>query len=244
MRIAAFSDVHGNALALRAVLADARARGCDLLCHLGDAFSGPLWPGETAALLRDLDAIHVLGNHDLALIAPDEEPPGPGEAFALRELDADTLDWMRGWVRTHAIGRDLLLFHGSPSKAGHYLLDEAPHGDPRLRSTQDIAGDLDGHDARVLVGGHSHLPRVVALPDGRIVVNDGSVGLQAFVDREGGATRRHQTGSPHARYAMIELGPVSVGVSILAVDYDWRAARDKAAAEGWASWARWLAGRA
>ena len=52
MRIAAISDIHGNALALRAVLDDAKARGYDLMIQVGDALSGPLWPRETADILR------------------------------------------------------------------------------------------------------------------------------------------------------------------------------------------------
>ena len=59
MRIAAISDIHGNALALRAVLDDAKARGYDRMVQIGDALSGPLWPRETADILRGLDAVHV-----------------------------------------------------------------------------------------------------------------------------------------------------------------------------------------
>jgi predicted phosphodiesterase len=244
MRIAAISDIHGNAPALRAVLADARAQGYDLLAQLGDAFSGPLWPRETADLLRGLDAVHVRGNHDVALVEPEVEPPGDADRFALGELDAATLDWVRGWPRTHAVGLDALLFHGLPGVYGYYLLDEAPAGDARLRAVADIEHDLSGVTARVLVGGHSHLPHVVTLSDGRVVVNDGSVGLPAFTDGEGASWRRHETGSHHARYALIDLAPNAVSVSLRMVDYDWRRAQAKAAAEGRHDWARWLTGRA
>jgi predicted phosphodiesterase len=243
MRIAAISDIHGNAPALRAVLADARAQGFDLLAQLGDAFSGPLWPRETAELLRALDAVHLRGNHDVALIEPEIEPRVESDRFALRELDAATLDWIRGWPRTHAFGDDVLLFHGLPEVYGHYLLDEAPAGDARLRPVADIERDLAGVTARVMVGGHSHLPRVVTLSDGRVVVNDGSVGLPAFIDRAGASARRHETGSPHACYALIDVGPASVSVSIRSVDYDWRRAQSKAATEGRPDWAGWLSGR-
>jgi predicted phosphodiesterase len=245
LRIAAISDIHGNAPALRAVLADARRRGYDVLAQLGDAFSGPLWPAQTAELLRALPgAIHVLGNHDVALVDPASEPRGESDLFALRELEADTLDWVRGWDRTHALGGDVLLFHGSPDVVGYYLLDEAPHGDARLRPVPDIERDLAGVAARVSVGGHSHLPRTVALSDGRLVINDGSVGLPAFTDGEGASWRRHETGSHHACYALIDVGPDSVSVSLCRVDYDWRRAQAKALAEGRADWAQWLTGRA
>ena len=42
MRFAAIADVHGNHLALEAVLADIRAQGIDDIVNLGDMASGPL----------------------------------------------------------------------------------------------------------------------------------------------------------------------------------------------------------
>ncbi|MFZ4759605.1 MAG: metallophosphoesterase, partial [Burkholderiaceae bacterium] len=145
MRIAAISDIHGNALALEAVLTDARRRGFDQLVQLGDALSGPLWPRETAAILRGLDAVHVRGNHDVSLYDPTMHAPGRADDYARASIDADTLDWIRGWPRTHAIGDEVLLFHGAPHWEDHYLLEEAPHGDPRLRPPSAIAADLENH---------------------------------------------------------------------------------------------------
>jgi len=243
IRIAAVSDIHGNAPALRAVLADARKRGYDLLAQLGDAFSGPLWPSQTADLLHGIDAVHVRGNHDTALIDPTLEPPADADRFALAELSPEVLDWVRSWPSALPIGGEALLFHGSPRSANYYLFDEAPHGDARLRPIADIERDLADVTARVCIGGHSHLPRLVEFSDGRMAVNDGSVGLPAFFDTQGPVGRRHENGSHHARYAMVEIGRDTVSVSFIAVDYDWHAARDKAAREGFSDWAQWLSGR-
>jgi predicted phosphodiesterase len=243
MRIAAISDIHGNALALRAVLDDARVRGFDLMVQVGDALSGPLWPRETADVLRGLDAVHVRGNHDVALVDPETHAPGRSDRFALDRLDAATLDWIRGWPRTHAIGEDVLCFHGAPHWEDFYLLEEAPAGDPRLRPIADVERDLGGARARVMVCGHSHTQRVVELSDGTVVVNDGSVGLPAYEEPLRGTQVFVQAGSPHARYAIVEVTPARVSVELVMVDYDWRAASAKAAAEGFDSWARWLSGR-
>ena len=68
MRFAAIADVHGNHLALDAVLADIRAQGIDDIVHLGDMASGPLDARRTMDALMALDAVHVLGNHDRYLI--------------------------------------------------------------------------------------------------------------------------------------------------------------------------------
>jgi predicted phosphodiesterase len=45
MRFAAIADVHGNHLALEAVLADIRPRASSEIVNLGDCLSGPLEAG-------------------------------------------------------------------------------------------------------------------------------------------------------------------------------------------------------
>ncbi len=72
MRFAAIADVHGNYLALEAVLADIRAQGVSDIVNLGDMLSGPLDAGRTIEILMQLDAVHVLGNHDRYLL---DRPP-------------------------------------------------------------------------------------------------------------------------------------------------------------------------
>jgi 3',5'-cyclic AMP phosphodiesterase CpdA len=72
MRFAAIADVHGNHLALEAVVADIRAQGIDAIVNLGDMASGPLDAKRTMDALMALDAVHVLGNHDRYLI---DRPP-------------------------------------------------------------------------------------------------------------------------------------------------------------------------
>jgi Calcineurin-like phosphoesterase len=64
MRIAIFADIHGNILALEAVLTDLQSRRVDKFVNLGDCVSGPLWPRETAELLMRLSWPTVRGNHD------------------------------------------------------------------------------------------------------------------------------------------------------------------------------------
>jgi hypothetical protein len=93
-----------------------------------------------------------------------------------------------------------------------------------------------------MVCGHSHTQRIVALADGTLLVNDGSVGLPADVESLRGGTVFVQAGSPHARYAMIDVTPGAVSASLIAVGYDWRAASAQAAALGFPTWARWLSG--
>ena len=51
MRFAAIADVHGNHLALEAVLADIAAQGINDIVNLGDMLSGPLDARRTIEIL-------------------------------------------------------------------------------------------------------------------------------------------------------------------------------------------------
>lgn len=55
MRFAAIADIHGNALALEAVLFDIERAGIKQTVNLGDVFSGPLDAAGTARLLEERD---------------------------------------------------------------------------------------------------------------------------------------------------------------------------------------------
>jgi 3',5'-cyclic AMP phosphodiesterase CpdA len=92
MRFAAIADIHGNYLALEAVLADIRARGIDAIVNLGDMVSGPLDARRTMDVLKALDAVHVLGNHDRYLIDRPHEKMGSWERDVYTQLDASDLD--------------------------------------------------------------------------------------------------------------------------------------------------------
>ena len=69
MKIAIISDIHGNLLALQAVLADITRQGVDQTVNLGDSLSGPLQPAETADLLMAQGFPTIKGNHERQLLA-------------------------------------------------------------------------------------------------------------------------------------------------------------------------------
>ena len=70
MRVALISDIHGNDVALRAVLADIRRRGVDQIVCLGDvATLGPS-PQRTVDLVVELNCPCIMGNHDAFLLEP------------------------------------------------------------------------------------------------------------------------------------------------------------------------------
>jgi predicted phosphodiesterase len=68
MRVAIFSDIHGNFDALQAVMRSIDSLGCDLLICLGDVVGYGAEPNECVGLLRDRKARILAGNHDHAAI--------------------------------------------------------------------------------------------------------------------------------------------------------------------------------
>jgi hypothetical protein len=77
------------------------------------------------------------------------------------------------------------------------------------------------------------------LPSGQMVVNPGSVGLQAFTD-DYPVAHAIEAGSPHARYAILSRQRSIWQVEHVAVVYDWKHAAEVAARNGRLDWAQWL----
>ncbi len=73
--------------------------------------------------------------------------------------------------------------------------------------------------APVVLCGHTHLPRSVRSARGQLVVNPGSVGLPAFEDDEP-FSHCVETGSPDARYAILERGAHGWSAQLITVPYD------------------------
>lgn len=241
VRIAALSDIHGNLPALRAVLDDIRGRGVDLIVDLGDKLSGPLWPLETADLLMSRDIVHIAGNHERQLLTLPPDRMGASDRHAHAVLG----DGHRAWLAALPAGAlladgEVLLCHGTPASDHSYLLEEVGEWGSRPAAPERVAALAGDGAARLVLCGHSHLPRALRLEDGRLVVNPGSVGLQAYYD-DHLFSHTHQTRSPHARYTLLERGADGHWrAEAVALSYDWEAAAKRAARHGSATWARAL----
>jgi predicted phosphodiesterase len=64
MRIAIFSDVHGNLPALEAVLTDIGRQQCDAVYCLGDLVGYAPFPNEVIARIREEGVPTIMGNYD------------------------------------------------------------------------------------------------------------------------------------------------------------------------------------
>jgi predicted phosphodiesterase len=220
MRFAAIADVHGNYLALEAVLADIRAQGVSDIVNLGDMASGPLDARRTMDMLMAVDAVHVLGNHDRWLIDRPVEKMGAWERPAYPQLNATHFDWLRSVPATHVFRDQVFLCHATPKDDNVYWLEAVtPEGAVTMAPLAAIEKEAEGIPQSLILCGHTHVARAVRLRDGRLVVNPGSVGSPGF-SYNIPYQHRIEAGAPDARYAILEPTAAGWSVTFRHVPYD------------------------
>lgn len=237
MRVAVISDIHGNALALEAVLADIARQGAEALLNLGDHFDGPLEPARTADILSNLDMIAIRGNTDRYIL--DMEDSADAEDRRIFEaMNPATRTWLRALPATAQFEDQIFLSHGSPRSDEVYWLDRGGQDGFRRSTNAEIHAEMSGHDFPVFCCGHTHVARVVQLGDGRIVFNPGSVGRPSFTMADAQSAARV---SPDAAYAMLTYSGGQWQVELRQIAYDHEASAAIALANGSKGWARDLA---
>lgn len=222
MRLAVISDIHGNCLALDAVLADLERRPADALVCLGDAIQGGPQPPETVARLRALACPVVMGNADAWLLSGVEtgdEPTSPERRarlaavreWSLAQLSADDRAFIAGFRPTVELElggeRRLLGFHGSPVSFDELILPLTPD--------EELQRMLGPYADRLLCGGHTHVQQIRHL--GRsFFFNPGAVGFAYRHGQEAGAFRA----DPWAEYALLTAEGEGLALEFRRVPYD------------------------
>ena len=220
MKLAVLSDIHGNAVAFDAVLADLARHPAERVICLGDAVQGGAEPRESVERLRALGCPVVMGNADAWLLSghwtgtPQEELRRRSledvRAWSLEQLDADARAWIASFAPTVAVDLDgvsLLAFHGSPASFDEILLPTTP--------AADFERALVPHADRILCGGHVHLQFRRRVGDS-FHFNPGSIGLAFRHDAEPGAP----IVDPWAEYAVLEVDRGRVSLDFRRVPYD------------------------
>jgi diadenosine tetraphosphatase ApaH/serine/threonine PP2A family protein phosphatase len=232
MRFAAIADVHGNYLALEAVIADIRAQGIETIVDLGDIASGALDARRTMDAMMSLDAVHVRGNHDRYLIDRLPEKMGSWDRPAHAQLSERHLDWLRALPQSRVFRDQVFLCHATPANDEVYWLETVlPDGTVRMaaiEAIEKVAGDVA---QRLILCAHSHIARAVQLRDGRLIVNPGSVGCPGYRDSHP-YPHVMEAGTPDARYAILELVDGDWRIAFRHVPYDHRAMADLAQRNG------------
>ncbi len=240
MRLAAISDIHGNSAALLAVMDDIARQGVDQVVNLGDCFSGPLDAVGTAAILAEQNWPTVRGNHDRLLFDRPKEEMGLWETWIVDELAPETLDWCRTLPLTLEMG-DVLLCHATVSADDENWLDYRSKAHRLIaRDLSEVEARAEGISQTLTLCGHTHVPRAVRLPDGRRIVNPGSVGCPAYFDTRMTPPFVQQTGAPDARYAIVEQIGGDWSVTQRSVPYDASEMIRMARERGAETWARAL----
>jgi predicted phosphodiesterase len=221
-RLAAISDIHGNLLALEAVLADIEAQGTpDAIWALGDLAAFCPWPSETLARLQALpDVAFLQGNTDRYLVtgrrpvfpirSPADWTTMPAQLagrdanfrWTVERLSYADYEFLRDLpprleMEVPGYGR-VVAVHATPTDDETSLFPHTP--DDECRS------HLVGLDARLMLYGHTHRPVDRTVGSIRLV-NDGSVGLPL-------------DGDPHPAYALLDFEAGQCNVTICRVAYD------------------------
>ena len=214
MLTAVLSDVHSNLSALTSVLDDARARGARRFWFLGDAVGYGPDPNECVALISDTASVMILGNHDAAVLRPEEAEP-------FNRYASEVIDWTREELTPINIAvlrsmkltvslEDTLLVHASPNEpeAWHYLSGAA-----------SAAAVADRFSERICVVGHTHTPFIAEInPGGQGVTHPKGA---AFADGSryvinAGSVGQPRDGDPRASYVLMDAGYAE----IVRVGYD------------------------
>ena len=222
MQITLFSDIHGNCVALDAVLADLRRYPATPLICLGDAIQGGPQPAQVAGRLREIGCPVVMGNADAWLLTGQETGAeaisaerrvkmDAVRAWSLAQLSEADRAFIGGFHPFVSLemepGRRLLCFHGSPASFDDVILPTTPEDEfQRL---------LGGHAATFFTGGHTHLQQVRRLGEG-FFFNPGSVGLAYSHQQEEAGFRA----DPWAEYAVLSLEAGRVGVEFRRVPFE------------------------
>lgn len=213
MRYAFISDIHGNAVALEAVLDDIKKKSIDRIVVLGDiCFRGPE-PKRALELVQSHSADVIRGNADEWMvrgIRKNEVPPAAFETMVrerewgvsqLSQEDITYLTQLPASLTFIANEKAAIhVFHATPDS----LFDIVP---------PDGSGDLikqqfhfESTPEQILVYGHIHQAYIRYI-DGKTVINTGSAGIPF-------------DGLAQPSYSIVEVGEKVISTSIERVSYD------------------------
>ncbi len=219
MRTAFVSDIHGNFTAFKAVLADLDSQKVDQIVSLGDTITMGPQPLEVLAKLRELNCIYIKGNHDWAVLKPEQ-----AESFQIAEhlipdlywcgekLTQADKDFINSFQDSHEFtfpnGISVLCFHGSPFSSTDLIQATTP---PEVLDQY-----FGGQAENIFIGGHSHIQMYRRYGD-KLILNSGSVG-NAFMYAY--APGNIPSLLPWAEYAILSQNGESLDIDLRRVYFD------------------------
>jgi len=240
MRIGLFGDIHGNLVALDAMLDALQREQPDQLICLGDVTTTGPWPHEVAERVRGLGCPVVRGNWDdwmLEICDGRRSPEGcrPMDLWCAAQLTATDLEFLDTFPLTFELplpnGTALLCYHGTPHDYNQAITSGTPY--------EDVDTMLDGRRTGIMAGGHTHMTMLRRHGDA-LVINPGSISENWHLSQ----WPAKRLFNPYAEYAVLDCGAGEICVTFrqaaINVDAVIAAAheRDMPDAEPWA--AAWL----
>jgi putative phosphoesterase len=214
MRIAFFSDIHGNLAALDTAFRAARQHGASRVVVAGDLVGDGPCPAEVVRRLMQTRVACIRGNVDRRVLdlaarpgrlrkvlKGKKSPARRNEAWTASQLAPDELEWLAALpaeLELDVEGRRVRVVHGSPVADTDYIY-------PSI-TPEALHAKLDDDRPDVLVCGHSHVPFTARVAEVR-VVNCGSVGRPA-------------DGDPRGSFALVDFSdPTRVASAIVRFAY-------------------------
>ena len=219
MQVALLSDIHGNLVALEAVLARLQASHISQMACLGDVATFGPQPREVIRQLREMDIPIAMGNMDAWLLNPQPHAYRDEDTQRITEVELWAAEQLApsdlGYVRTFqpqievALSSDvtLLCVHGSPRSDTDIILATTPE--------DELESMLSGCGAAVVAGGHTHTHMLRRFRE-TTVINPGSVGLAI----ERGALTGEVRNPPWAEYAVVGLEDGELRIEFRRVPFD------------------------
>jgi len=211
MKIAFISDIHGNAIALDAVISDLEEKNVDQIFVLGDlCYRGPE-PKRALEMIRSLNADVIKGNADEWVVRGVKKGEMPDEALDLMnkerdwtfaQLDSEDIDYLKQLPTEkiiHVGNVKIFAFHATPDSLFDVVL---PNTNDEVLQEKMISKS----DADIYVYAHIHRPYIRSV-QGKIVMNIGSVGLPF-------------DGITKASYGLLEIKNGNIRTSIERVNVD------------------------
>ncbi len=217
-KILLVSDIHSNLSALNTVVEDAQVNGAfDAVWSMGDAIGYGPRPNECIERLIELNAVSVVGNHELAAvgqISTDDFNPYARAAaeWTASVLSAKSRRFIDQLERYRTKGR-FTLVHGSPrNPVWEYIIDH-----------RVALSNLSSLETPVCLHGHTHLPAAIGFIDGLAAEGNSMPGAptslaagQWFMNP--GSVGQPRDGDPRAAYALLDTD--SLTVEFFRVEYD------------------------
>ncbi|MDL4842666.1 metallophosphoesterase family protein [Aquibacillus rhizosphaerae] len=213
MKIAFISDIHGNAIALEAVLKDIENKHVDKIVVLGDlAYRGPE-PKRSIELVKGLNTTVIKGNADEWIVRGVNQGEVPDKVLDLMneerdwsvsqidQADMDYLAQLPTEITLEDEGIKFHAFHATPTSLFDVVLPDA--ADSELESKLISAKDAD-----VYLYGHIH-KAYIRYVQGKTIINLGSIGLPF-------------DGVTKASYAIVNVKDGILSTSIERVSYDYQ----------------------